>query len=142
GRLTVLGLEHEDLAREVFAGVQAADEGADAAAGELLDRGCELGLGGVLEEQAVVADALVLAHRDQPSLDRRQRLLERDDELVGAGPLGARARRAAAELLLVEPDDRVGDGSKDLLVELRGGPHGTRIAPAARRLTPPRLSQD
>lgn len=45
--------------------VDAADEGANGAARDALDGRAELGHGRVLEEGAVVAQALVLPHRDQ-----------------------------------------------------------------------------
>jgi hypothetical protein len=95
-------MEHEHLAGEIELSVDAADERADLAARELLDGVAERGDLGVLEQQAQLAQALVLVELAQPALGRRERLLERDDDDVGAGPLRAGLRRPAPELVLVD----------------------------------------
>ena len=84
------------------------------AAGEALDRLAELLDRGVLEEGPHVAHPLVLAESDQEALRGRQRVLEQRDQRVGAGPVGARLGRAAAELLLVEPHHLARDIREDV----------------------------
>jgi hypothetical protein len=49
-----------------------------------------------------VTEARVLAKRVQRALRRRKRLLKRDEQDVGAGPMCAGLRRAATELTLVD----------------------------------------
>src|SRR4051794_2193327 len=93
-------------------GVHAADEGAHLAAGEPLDRLAELAHRRVLEEHAGLAQALVLAHPDEAALRGRERVLEHDADDV-ARPGGARGRRAAAELLLEQPDHLVRQRRED-----------------------------
>ena len=70
-----------------------------------------------LQERALLADALVLAHRDHRPLGRQQRVVEHADERVAPGELGPGMGRAAAELLLVEPDHRA----------RHGGEHGAAV---------------
>jgi hypothetical protein len=95
--------------------VDPAEECAHLAAGDPLDGLAEGPALGVLEEQAQIAQTLMLAHPLQRALGRRERLLERHDERVGARPVRARLRRAAAELLLVEAHHLVGDRAEHVL---------------------------
>ena len=74
--------------------VDAADERTHATPGQPLDRLAELRDGRVLEEDPRLAQPLVLAHDREVALGRRERVLQHDDEHVGAGPVRARAGRA------------------------------------------------
>src|SRR4051794_21312460 len=65
------------------------------------------------KEHAHVPQALVLAHLDQVALGGRERVLEDDRQGVATGPVRARLRRPATELLLVDPDHRVRDLRQD-----------------------------
>src|SRR4051794_4989331 len=83
-------MEDERLEGDAVDGrVDPADERLDGAARDALDRLAELAHGGVLEEHAGVAQALVLPHRDEVALRRRQRLLEQRRDDVVAAPVGA-----------------------------------------------------
>src|SRR3954447_26677438 len=95
------GVQHEELDGEpVGDGVQAADEGADLAAGQALDGLTELLDGRVLKEHPGLTQAFVLAHLGEIALGRSQGVLERDDEDVAAGPMRPGASRPTTELLL------------------------------------------
>src|SRR3954447_5904315 len=97
-------LQVEHLDRDVVVGVDAAVEGADLAVEDPLDGPDELLLGRVLEVEPRIAKALVLLHLRQPPLGRGEAVFQRADDDVQAGELGLRLGRAAAELLLVEPN--------------------------------------
>ena len=68
-----------------------------------------LRLGGVLEQHADVAQALLLAHVEHAALDRRERVGEQADDRVRPGEIGMGGLGTAAELLLVEPYERTRD---------------------------------
>jgi hypothetical protein len=103
------GLQVEDLDRDVLSGVDAADEGADLPAGYAFYDLAEALLGGVLEVHAGVAEALVLAHLDERSLDWGEAVLRRAEDRVRAGEVGLGLGRTAAEEVLVETDHFAGE---------------------------------
>ena len=73
---------------------------------------------GVLEEQAQIAQLLMLAEPPQVALGRGEGLLERDDEHVGAGPVRAGLRGPAPKVLLVDAHHLVGDRAERVLRRL------------------------
>src|SRR4051812_17562038 len=93
--------------------VDTAQERADLAAGDALDRFAELPQGRVLEEHPRLAQPLVLAHADHAALHRRQRVLQEHHQHILGAPHGAGLGRATPELILVEPDHHVGDLHED-----------------------------
>ena len=82
---------------------------------QALDRLAEVAHAGVLQVQAGVAQAPVLPEVGERALHGRECVLHDRDDDVRAGPVGARPRRPAPELLLVEADHLVGDGGDDAL---------------------------
>src|SRR5206468_12165384 len=70
--------------------------------GQALDRLAELLHRGVLEERPHVADLRILTEPNEVALGRGEGVLEHRDQHVRTGPVRARLRRPAAELLLVE----------------------------------------
>src|SRR3954454_14656652 len=112
-RVRALRMQDERLDREAVDGrVDATDERLDRAPAMTLDRLAELAHGGVLEEHARVAQALVLSHHDEVALSGRQRLLEHRRDDIVAAPVGAHAVGPAPELILVQADHLVGDGGQ------------------------------
>ena len=67
----------------------------------MLDGAAEVELGGVLEQEPDVAQALVLAERRKRPLDRRQGAFEETDDGVRTGVVCVGEARPAAELLFV-----------------------------------------
>ena len=96
------GVEDEELHRDVLLRVHPAHEGPHPAVEDPLDGGAELRLGGVLEEEAHIAQTGMLSHRRHVALGRRERLPQLTDQRVGPGPVRSRPGGPAAELLLVE----------------------------------------
>jgi hypothetical protein len=92
--------EDERLDREpVDFAVGPADERADLAAGDPLDRLAELAHRGVLEAQPRLAQTLVLAEPNEVALGRGERVLQQDHQDIRTGPQcpgsSGRARTAA-----------------------------------------------
>src|SRR4051794_11015389 len=108
-RLVALRIEDEHLDRHLGIEVRLAHEGADAPPGGRLDGRDEAVAQHVVEGVARLADLVGAAGGDQRALRGGEHVFE-DDEHVVLGHVGAGARRAAPEVLGVEPDDGVGDG--------------------------------
>src|SRR5947209_1664037 len=105
GALVALRIQNEHLGGDSVADrVQGAQEGPNLASGQSLDRLAEIADARVLEEHALLAQALVLAHLREVLLGRRQGVLEHDDQRVASRPFGPRACGTTAELLLEQAD--------------------------------------
>src|SRR3954468_24269456 len=94
-------LEVEDLGADVGVGVEAADEGPHPAPGQAFGDLAELVRGRRLEVHPGVAQALVLAQLGEAALSEGEGVLQRADDDVRAGELGAGLGRAAPEELFV-----------------------------------------
>jgi hypothetical protein len=81
----LVGLEDEVFHHDASVGIARAGERAHGASGNRLDRLDELRGGRDLEEQARLADALLLAHVDHLALGREQRVVHDAQQRVGAG---------------------------------------------------------
>src|SRR3954468_17544018 len=83
-------VEHEGLDRDVRAGIDVADEADDLAARRHFNGAAERRLGAVLEPQADLTQAIVLALLRELALERRQGALEKADNGIRAAVMAVR----------------------------------------------------
>ena len=106
--VAVVRLHEEDLDGDVGVVQVVAEERLDGAAGEALDRGDEVVAHRVLKGAAHREHLGRLAAIGERALGLREAVAQRHDDRVGADRR-PRARRAAAGVVVQQPDDGVGD---------------------------------